>query len=242
MTSPSLPAGSPRTAPGLASRFFGIITSPRATYEALVTRPVWFGMLALTTVTIIVLIGGFLLTHVGQEAWLEASSTSAFSGPVSDQQYQALQRMSGYAAYITAGSVLVMVPLVSALLAGVLFAIFNAALGGEGSYRQLLAIVVHTGPIGVLAQLFTVPLNYARGTMSSGSNLGVFTQALFDDGSLAARLLGMIDLFVIWQLIVLAIGLAVLFRRRTQPIATALLVTYFLMALVVAILRHGASA
>ena len=29
----------------------------------------------------------------------------------------------------------------------------------------------------------------------------------------------MIDLFLIWQLFVLAIGLAVLYRRRTQPIA-----------------------
>ncbi len=242
MTSPSVPAGPPRTAPGLASRFFGIITSPRTTYEALVARPAWFGMLALTTATMVLIIGGFLLTHVGQEAWLEAAATSPFSGPVSDEQYQAMQKMSGYAAYIAGGSMLVMVPLVSALLAGLLFAIFNAALGGEASYRQLLAVVVHTGPIGVLAQLFTVPMNYARGTMSSGSNLGVFTQALLDDGSVAARLLGMIDLFVIWQLIVLAIGLAVLYRRRTQPIATALLVTYFIIALVVAIVRHGASA
>ncbi len=205
-------------------------------------HPAWFGMLALTTLTIALIVGGFLLTHVGQEAWLEAASTSPFSGPVSDQQYEGMQKMAPYVGYFTAASMLVMIPVVSALLAGLLFAVFNAALGGEASYRQLLAVVVHTGPIGVLAQLFTVPLNYARGTMTSGTNLGVFTQAMLDDGSVAARLLGMIDLFVVWQLIVLSIGLAVLYRRRTQPIATALLVTYFIIALVVAIVRHGASA
>jgi uncharacterized membrane protein len=50
----------------------------------------------------------------------------------------------------------------------------------------------------------------------------------------------MIDIFVVWQLIVLSIGLAVLYRRRTQPIATTLLVLYFVIAVIVAFVRSGA--
>jgi uncharacterized membrane-anchored protein len=37
-------------------------------------------------------------------------------------------------------------------------------------------------------------------------------------------------------------GLAVLYRRRTQPIATALLVVYFIIAVIVAFVRRGAGA
>jgi hypothetical protein len=42
----------------------------------------------------------------------------------------------------------------------------------------------------------------------------------------ASRFLGAIDLFVIWWIVSLAIGLGVLDRRRTSPIATTLIVIY----------------
>jgi uncharacterized membrane-anchored protein len=44
----------------------------------------------------------------------------------------------------------------------------------------------------------------------------------------------MVDLFVIWWVFVLAIGLAVLYRRRTQPIALGLFSVYAVIAVVVA--------
>jgi hypothetical protein len=94
----------------------------------------------------------------------------------------------------------------------------------------------------VLAQLFTVPLNYLRGTMTSATNLGVLAQSMLDDSSFLAHLLGMIDIFIVWQIVVLAIGLAVLYRRRTQPIATTLLVLYAVIAVIVAFVRRGAGA
>ena len=123
----------------------------------------------------------------------------------------------------------------------ILYAVFNAAMGGTATYKQVFTVVVHAGPIGLLSQLFTVPLNYFRGTMTSSTNLGVFLPML-PEQSFAARLLSMIDLFLIWQLVVLSIGLAVLYRRRTQPIATALLILYALIALVIAFVRGGTGA
>jgi hypothetical protein len=77
--------------------------------------------------------------------------------------------------------------------------------------------------------------------MTSASNLGVLLPML-PEKSFFALLLGMIDLFLIWQLVVLSIGLAVLYRRRTQPIATALLVVYAIIAVIVAFIRRGAGA
>jgi hypothetical protein len=44
----------------------------------------------------------------------------------------------------------------------------------------------------------------------------------------------MIDLFWIWYLLVLSIGLAVLYRRRTQPIAWSLYGVYAALVLVFA--------
>ncbi len=57
---------------------------------------------------------------------------------------------------------------------------------------------------------------------------------MIDEGSFLGRLLGMVDLFVVWWVFVLAIGLAVLYRRRTQPIALGLFSVYAVIAVVVA--------
>ena len=225
----------------LLARVVGIITSPRATYESVVAHPKWFGMLALCAIGLGVLIGGFLLTKVGQDAWLDAALNSPFSGQVSDQQIQAMEKMAPYVGYGTVVYMLVLVPIFMAIFSGILYAVFNAAMGGNATFKQVFTVVVHAGPIGLLSQLFTVPLNYFRGTMTSATTLAVLLPML-PEKSFAGRLLGMIDLFLIWQLIVLSIGLAVLYRRRTQPIATALLVCYFLIAVVVAFVRRGAGA
>lgn len=225
----------------LVSRAVGIITAPRATYESVVAHPRWLGMLALSAVGLGLLIGGFLLTKVGQEAWLDAALNSPFSGQPSEQAIQGMERMAPYVGYFTVVYMMVLVPIFMCIVSGILYAVFNAAMGGNATFKQVLTVAVHTGPIGILSQLFTVPLNYFRGTMTSATTLAVLLPML-PEKSFVSRLLGMIDLFLIWQLVVLSIGLAVLYRRRTQPIATALLVVYAIIAVIVALVRSGAGA
>ena len=57
---------------------------------------------------------------------------------------------------------------------------------------------------------------------------------MVDPKSFVGRVLAMTDLFLIWYCLVLAIGLAVLYRRRTQPIALALYGVYAAIVLVIA--------
>jgi len=53
----------------------------------------------------------------------------------------------------------------------------------------------------------------------------------------------MIDLFIIWWLIALAIGLGVLYKRRTAPIAVSLLGVYvFIVAIIAAVMRLSAGS
>jgi hypothetical protein len=221
----------------LAARFFGVITSPRATYESIVAHPKWFGMLALSAIAVAVLVGGLLMTKVGQDAWFDAATNRP---GIADQQLQAMEKFAPYVGYVTVASMLIFMPLMLVLVSGILFAVFNAALGGTATFKQVFTVAVHAGPIGVLSQLFTVPMNYARGTMTSSTTLYVLVQSFVDETTFAAKFLGMIDIFLVWQLIVLSMGLAVLYRRRTQPIATTLLVVYAVIAVIVAFLRRGA--
>jgi hypothetical protein len=242
MVNTAVQAGPSPAPKSLAARFFGVITAPRATFESVVAHPKWLGMFLVVLVATLLLVGGFMMTKTGQDAWLEAATNSPLRGPVSPQQYQAMEKMAPYAGYITAASMLVGLPLYLLVASGILFAIFNAGMGGNATFKQVFTVLVHTGVIGVVSQLFTVPLNFARGTMTSAANLGVLAQGMLGDESFAARLLGMVDIFIIWQVIVLAIGLAVLYRRRTQPIATSFFVLYAVIAVVVAFIRRGAGS
>jgi hypothetical protein len=223
--------------PGLSlpARFWGILTSPRETFAEVAARPKWFGMAALILIVTALCTGAFFSTQVGQTAYLDRVAESARQSgrEIPEAQWSVMQKMASYMGLIYAVSTLVLGPLMWLVMAGILFAVFNAALGGTATFRQLFAVFVHSSAVTVLQQLFVTPLNYFRETMTSATNLAVFLPMLGED-SFLAKLLGTIDLFIIWWLVVLAIGLGVLFKRKTGPIATGLFVVYGVIAVIVA--------
>lgn len=235
MTNLSVESGAPAPK-SLVARFIGAITSPRETFASVAAHPTWFGMLAVCIVAAAVLVGGFLFTQVGQDAWLDTVTTGR---NLTDQQLQMFEKMAPYAGYFALGQMLIFLPLTLLVVSGIVFAVFNAALGGQASFKQVFAVVVHSGPVGVVGQLFSMPLNYYRGTMTSAANVGSLLPML-PENSFAAHFLGSIDVFLIWQLIVLAIGLGVLYRRRTQPIAYSLMGVYAVIALIIAVVKSRA--
>jgi hypothetical protein len=229
---------SPSTAgPGLSlpARVWGILTSPRETFVDVAARPRWFGMMALVLIVTAVGLGVFYSTEVGQTAFLEqqAEQARAAGREIPEAQWAMTQKMASYMGLITAGSTLVVAPIMWLAVCGLLFAVFNAALGGTATFRQLFAVFVHSTAVSLVQTLFVTPLNYARESLSSATNLSVFLPML-DESSFLARFLGTIDLFLIWWIVILSIGLAVLFKRKTGPIAAGLFIVYGVIAVIVA--------
>jgi hypothetical protein len=234
------PAATAPTSPpkSLIARLIGVLMSPRATYADVVARPRILGALAIVILISSAAVYTFMSTEVGQQAGLDMQlrQMESFGRTMSDAQYQRMEQMAGYSKYFAAGAQLVTLPLMALVVAGIAFAVFNAALGGDATFKQVYAVVAHSGIVIAVQQLFTLPLDYVRETLSSPTNLAVFLPFL-DENSFPARLLGSIDLFVIWWSINLAIGLAVLYRKRTGPIATTLLVIYVTIGLVIAAVK-----
>ena len=225
----------PTQALSLFARFWGILTAPRETFADVAARPRWFDMMALVLVITAVCTGGFFATQVGQTAWLDKTAEAArqSGAEMPEAQWATMQKIASYMGPIYAVSTLVIAPLMWLIVTTILFAVFNAALGGTASFKQMYAVFVHSTAVTVVQQVFVTPLNYARETMASATNLAVFLPML-DEGSFLAKLLGMVDLFLIWWLIVLSIGLGVLFRRKTGPIAAGLFVVYGIIAVIAA--------
>jgi len=185
----------------------------------------------------------FMTTEVGRNAVIDQqiTQTESFTGrPMNQQQLDRLETMSKYFVYTTPLFQLVFFIVAPLVIGGIALAIFNALMGGDATFKQVYAVVVHSGVILAALSLFSTPLAYARQTLTSATNLGVFVPFL-DESSFVARMLGSIDLIYVWWIISLAIGLGVLYRRRTGPIATTLLIVYVSIGAIIAAIKTATS-
>jgi hypothetical protein len=229
-------AGIDAAAPtGLPARMAGVIFSPGDTFRAIVAQPRVLGVLVVTTILMAAAVFGFLSTDVGMDASLDQQmrmmESLRFNFP--DEFYDQMEARAPMARYYAAGGILVTSPLICAVVAGIMILIFNVVLGGDATFKQAFAIVAHSQVLLVVQQFFILPLNYVRETMSSATTLSVFAPML-DEMSFLGRLLGWIDLFWVWWIVNLAIGAAVLYKRKSAPIAWSLLGVYLVFALIIA--------
>lgn len=215
--------------PGLLSRAIGIIISPGATYAHVVRTPKVAGMLFLVALLSALAVGVPQLTETGRIAALDMIAQSS-DAPVPPQVEKLAA--SGLLAYISMANVFVFVPIGAGVMAVLLWAVFNTIMGGTASFKQVMAVQIHSQVISTLGVLFAAPIMYSRGVMSSTgvANLAVLLPMLGEDTFLG-KFLGLIDLFRIWGLVVLAIGLGTLYKRKTSNIAGGLLLLYGLIAL-----------
>jgi hypothetical protein len=224
---------------GLFARIVGVLLSPRATYAAVAAKPRVLGALLVVLVVSGLAQGVFLSSEVGQQLALDQQvrSMEAFGINITDQMYDRMEEGMKRAAITGPIFQAIIFPIVIAIESGIFVVIFTLLLGGTATFKHVYAVVTHSTVIVALQQVFSVALSYASGKLA-GANLGVFVPML-DEKNFVTVFLGSIDLFLVWATISLAIGLGVLYRRRTGPIATTMLGLYVVIALVIALFRSG---
>jgi hypothetical protein len=225
--------------PNVLSRLIGVLFSPRETYAEIVARPRVLGALVITMGIVAITQGAFFATPVMQEVLMDQQvrMIESFGVNITDEMYTQLEAGVARSAYTTPISVLIIIPIATAILAAIILGIWGMLLGGTGTFKQVYAILAHSGVISALQVLFTMPLSYATGRMA-GATLGVMVPML-EETSFLARFLGAIDLFWIWWCVSVAIGVGVLFKRKTGGVAATFLTIYVVVALVLALVRSG---
>ena len=217
--------------PGPVGRLFGVLFAPRKTYETIVRAPKVLGALMVVTLPVAGGAGLILSTEVGQQAALEQQldAMESFGISVNDEMYAQMERQMGNAVYFSIGGAAIGLPLLALVVAGVLWSVCYVILGAHAPFKAMFAVVAHAGVVNIVQQAFVLPLNYARGAMNSPSTLAAFFP-MFEEGTFAQSTLGAVDLFFVWQLFIVAIGVGVLYGRHTGPIATTFYVLYALIA------------
>ena len=235
MSETTVPPAAPKDM-GLVARVIGIITSPRETYAAVAAAPRWLGMAILVILVVLACQMWFQSTEVGKQATLDESirRIEGFGIKVSDQMYEetrkAIMNPPAWRVGMSAAVMVVGPPIVWAVMAGLLFLVFGVFTGGRATFKQVYAVVVHSGVITTLGTLFLTPLNYLRESLSSATNLGVFLPFL-PEASFLGRLVGMVDLLLVWWVTSLAIGVAVAYKKKTAGVAFVLFGVYAVIAI-----------
>ena len=219
--------------PGVFARAIGIVTSPKATFEHVVRVPHAIGILALIALLTGIGTSAFSFTEKGRQAQLDfqVQQMERFGVTVTDEAYAAMEKRSAYTPYTTIVSMFVFFPIAVLIVSAIFYAIFNAIMGGTAEFKQVMAVTSHSWVVPTLGAIFGGVMNFARGSVSTSvANLGMLLPML-PERSFAANLAGAVDLFQIWWVLTLSIGLGVLYKRKTSSIATGLFIVYAIIAI-----------
>ncbi len=216
-------------------RIAGVLVRPRSTMAALLAVPSF-----LATWSAILLVwmacGTWLLsTDVGRQATVDerVRVTEALGGRVTDEQYEALQESPPLLTYLTSGGRVLLLPPVTLLAAlGVL--VMARRHGSRMGVAAALAVSVHAAVVLALQQVVATPLHYLRESLTSPANLALVLPGV-EDGSLAAGFLGAIELFGLWWVWLLAVGVSAATGRPARGYVLRFAAAYAGVALIVAV-------
>jgi len=215
-------------------RVAGVLWHPRSTMAEVVRRPafitIWIALLV-----VVAICGAVLLsTPVGQQALVDerVRVTEALGGRVDDAAYAALKATPPAMVYLTSGGRLLLMPPVTFFVAVGLVGLARLDRASM-SLRTGLAIAVLATVVLAVQQVVATPLHYVRESLTSPTNLSGLLPML-EEGTWASRLLGSIDVFGLWWIWLLAVGLSAATGRPGRRYLWRLGLVYIGIAAVVA--------
>jgi hypothetical protein len=219
------------------SRLVNIFVAPSRVFQFLAQKPLWVTPLLVISLYVPLIQGIIFNSETGKEGMRQEMLKNPMAAQLSQEQMDERIAMMGKIVPI---STLVIAPVITFALAGVVYFLFSILLGGEVTYKQSLSAWTHTGLIGLVGGAVQTSLVFLKGSVRPNTSLAAFLPFL-DEESFAYQLLQTFDLFIIWQLAVLAIGMGMLSRVGTRKAAITLYSTLAAIALIIAGIRQAFS-
>src|SRR5208337_1515587 len=213
MATAPIPAAEPRAAISPIGRIVGVLFSPKATFADIVRKPSW-----LLPVAIMIVLGILTAISLNQRMnWREYVSQQIEKSPRASQltpeqkqqQIEAGAKIAPISTYISVP----LVPIVGLLVVTlVMWGAYNLFGGANTDYKTSLAIVSHAfvpsyiGNLLFLLVLFLKPV----GTVDLENPVATNVAAFLPEGvpKWLDVLCKNVDVFVIWYLLLIAIGFA----------------------------------
>ena len=141
---------------GLVSRLVGVLLTPRRTFGDVVRQAKWLGALTVVTLTMASFSAWLVNTALGQQMLIEqqVGALESFGISVTDELYDQMAGALENSAYLTAGGVVVFIPILALLVSGSVWTVCYVLLGAHVPFRAMYAVVAHVGVVNMGAAVF----------------------------------------------------------------------------------------
>jgi hypothetical protein len=216
-------------------RVWGTLFEPSRTFAWLDQKPLW--LLPVIILIIIVVITSAVTRPYQIEEQIRLIEQNERLSPEQKEQYSELTRdranqpfwkVFGYAVPVVGVFIYVL------LLSAIWYFGGNIIMGGETSYKKVLSIYSHTTLTAIPATIVKLPLMLAKGSVRVHTSLAALLPSGSDE-SVLFKILAKFDIFNIWQHILLAIGLTIIYKFSLKKSAT-LIIAFYAFWIVVSVL------
>lgn len=218
----------------ILQRVLGIILTPRATFQALSRSIGLWDLLAPLLILLVISIGSQIL--VGPMLIEEQRQQIVQNRNITDEQRELfLERLDNSAANRSIQYLVGSVTVIAwyAILGGVIMFFGSFILGGKASYKETLAVVLYANLVGVIESAIKVPLMLQTESTRVATSLALLLPGGLG-GTLIYRFFSRLDFFAIWKVILVALGVALVYKVDEKKARTVLLgawaVVMFLLA------------
>jgi hypothetical protein len=215
MATPVMPSPEPAKPDSSMGRIFGVIFSPKPTFESIVQRPTWVLPLVLIILvsTVVIFVFG---QRVGWRGFIERQDQAnsrvqkQMENMTPDQRERMLETQTKYASIFGYVGVVLGTFVVAIVVAAVLLAAFNLIGGAKVNFMTSLAIVAHSWVPSIIGGILGILIIFLKDPSTVdiqhlvAANAGAF---LPDDApKWQETLLSAFDLFTFWTIILMSFG------------------------------------
>ena len=207
-----------RTEMNALQKLTGIFTDPGKTYEAVNKKPSWIVPLILMIVTIAAI--QFFILDISLADRIKIMEARGMDPAQMDMAQQQMQGPMKYLGFVFGP---LFVALSWMVIAGVLLFAGNVIMGGQAKFKPVLAVVAWSYPISLLGGILKTFLIISKETtLGITTSLAAFLPApdIGTSGSMLYKILSKFDIFTIWQVVLWAIGLSVVYKVSTKKSGT----------------------
>ena len=225
-TPAALPTPAPDGSDNPIGRIIGVIVNPKATFASIVARPTWILpiviMMILASITVFVFSErvGWRQFMIRQNEQSERTQKQ-MENMTPEQRDQMLDTQVRVASKIGYVSTTVGILIGALVVAGVLLLGFMVIAGVRPTYTQTLGIVTHAwvGP-GIIASLLGILILFLKdpSTVDLNNLVASNVGALMPDDTAKwlKTLLGSIDVFAFWNILLMAFGFSAVDPKRVS--------------------------
>lgn len=216
---------------GGASKVFNIFFEPRKVFESLKIKPTW-----LVPFLIVAILGiGFFYTTYPYIMNQQVEKIRANEKIPDEQKQMIVDKMTEnntpplwqlpFAPIVTL--------LIFVILSAILYFVFNVILGGDSSFRRVFSVYCYSNLVAIPSMIVKLPLIMIKKDIGVQTSLALLLSAENKE-TFFYRLLSGFDIFTLWMVILISMGMGVLYKYTAKKSFTILFVLWVLLILITA--------